>query len=344
MTDATDISPITTAGERPGGAPAPRVARRRPVAGWRIVARKELADHLRSARFFILLVVVVVAGLASVHSASSALRDAASSASGSHSVFLYLFTISPDRIPAFDEFIGFLGPLLGIAFGFDAINSERSQRTLPRLVAQPIHRDDVINGKFVAGAAAVSIALAAVVAMVSGYGIVRLGLTPSVDDLARLVAFLVVAVVYIAIWLAFGTLCSVLARRPATTALATIAVWVVMTFFAGLISGVIADAMHPVKDDSAPEVVLANSRLDQEIRRFSPTELYQESTDVVLDPSVRTTTDLIESNQVDRAVAGDLSLGNSLGIVAGQLMALLGVCAALFVASYLVFVRQEVRA
>ena len=46
--------------------------------------------------------------------------------------------------PAFHEFVGILGPLLGIAFGFDAINAERAQRTLPRLgvPADPPRRGD----------------------------------------------------------------------------------------------------------------------------------------------------------------------------------------------------------
>ena len=317
---------------------------RRRRAGWRIVARKEFADHVRSVRFALLLVIVAIAGLASVHSASSAIRDAAQAAGGDRSVFLYLFTISPDRIPAFNEFIGFLGPLLGIAFGFDAINSERAQRTLPRLVAQPIHRDDVINGKFAAGLIAVALALASVMAIVSGYGIVRLGLTPTVDDAVRLVSFLAVAVVYVAIWLALAMLFSVVARRPATTALATIAIWLLMTFFAGLISGVVADTVHPVKDSNDAVAVLANSRLDQRVRRFSPEELYEESTSVLLDPAARTTDNLVEASQLDQAVPGDLDLADSLGISAGQLLALIAVCALLFVATYLVFVRQEVRA
>ncbi len=68
-----------------------------------------------------------------------------------------------------------------------------------------------------------------------------------------------------------------LRRRPKAgprPALATIAVWLLMTFFAGLISGVVADFVHPVKDSSPPAEVLANSRLDQSVHRISPEELY----------------------------------------------------------------------
>ena len=60
-------------------------------------------------------------------------------------------------------FVAITAPLLGVAFGFDAVNGERHQGTLPRLLSQPIHRDDVINGKFAAGLIAISLALGALI-------------------------------------------------------------------------------------------------------------------------------------------------------------------------------------
>src|SRR4051794_36336036 len=173
--------------------------RERLHGGWRIVARKEFTDHIHSVRFVILVVLMALAGLASVHSASGPIRSAAAATTDVPSIFLYLFTLAPDRVPAFHEFLGILGPLLGIAFGFDAVNGERAQRTLPRLVAQPIHRDEVINGKFVAGLGAIALALAVVMAVVVGYGMLRLGIGPTTADFVRMLAFFVVAVVYIAL-------------------------------------------------------------------------------------------------------------------------------------------------
>ena len=196
--------------------------------GWRIVARKEFTDHVRSIRFLLLVVLMSLAGLAAVHSAAGPIRDAADSASQTPSIFLYLFTLSPQRVPAFHEFIGILGPLLGIGFGFDAINGEHAQRTLPRIVAQPIHRDEIINGKFVAGLGAIALALAAVMMIVSGYGALRLGVGPTWSDVTRIFAFYVVAVVYIALWLALAILLSVVSRRAATAALTAIAIWLLL--------------------------------------------------------------------------------------------------------------------
>ena len=191
-------------------APAEPARRIRARGGWRIIARKELADHLQSVRFVILVVLVALAGLAAVHTASGPLRDAATDIAETPSVFLLLFTLSPERVPAFHEFVGILGPLLGIAFGFDAINAERAQRTLPRLVSQPIHRDEVINGKFAAATAVIALVLGCLVLIVAGYGALRLGIGPTVSDTIRLVAFCAVAVVYVAFWLAISMLLSVL--------------------------------------------------------------------------------------------------------------------------------------
>ena len=60
-----------------------------------------------------------------------------------------LFTVSDGTLPSFVLFINFLGPLLGIALGFDAVNSEQNKGTLSRMLSQPIHRDCIINAKFV---------------------------------------------------------------------------------------------------------------------------------------------------------------------------------------------------
>lgn len=311
--------------------------------GWRIVAHKEFSDHVRSVRFLLLVVLVSLAGLAAVHSAAGPIRDAADSASQTPSIFLYLFTLSPERVPAFHEFLGILGPLLGIAFGFDAINGERSQRTLPRLVSQPIHRDEIINGKFVAGLAAIGLALLSVMAIVGGYGALRLGIGPTTSDLARAVAFYLVAVVYIALWLALAILLSVTCRRAATAALAAIAIWLVFTLFGGLIAGVIADAVHSVDADSSVDQVLANARLELNIRRLSPDQLYRDATGVLLNPSRQTTGIVITQDQTS-SLPSNLPLSDSLLLAWWQLVAIVGGTVALFAAAYLTFMRQEVRA
>lgn len=316
---------------------------RAPGRGWLIVARKELADHLLSVRFAILLVLMALSGLAAVNSAANEIRDVASSASETPSVFLLLFTISPDRIPSLLELIGFLGPLLGIAFGFDAINGERSSGTLPRLVSQPIHRDDVVTGKFVAGLALITLSIVIVVAVVSGFGIVQLGTTPTAGDLARLATFVGVAVAYVGVWLAFALLVSVITRRAATAVLTAIALWLILTLFGGLIFGAAADFVSPAGDDATLEETLDNARTEIRFSRISPEELYNESASVLLTPQIRTI-GIVNPQALDQALPDALPWDQSVLLVWPHLVALVAATAIIFTAAFLMFLRQEIRA
>ena len=143
-----------TAAEAP--VPAQLPERRVPRNGWMVVAAKEFADHVVSTRFFVLLIVLGLAAGIPLFLATERIHQLASQVSGLQAVFIALFIIQPQDVSIFgldisvQGFVGLAAPLLGIVFAFDAVNGERSQGTLPRLVAQPIHRDDVINGKFVA--------------------------------------------------------------------------------------------------------------------------------------------------------------------------------------------------
>ncbi|HET7676221.1 MAG TPA: ABC transporter permease [Candidatus Limnocylindrales bacterium] len=312
--------------------------------GWRIVAAKEFADHLLSVRFLVLLLILGLATVAAVYAAASGIRSVASDATGTPALFLKLFTVAPEeRLPPFFVFVGFLGPLLGIAFGFDAVNGERSEGTLPRLLSQPIHRDDVVNGKFVAGLAAIALILVCLTLLVAGVGIVQLGIVPTLEEVLRMCAWLVVAVLYIGFWLAFATLCSVVLRRAATSALVAIGVWLVLSLFATLLVDLAAGFLAPFTGSPGEDPTVSTARLQVELSRLSPGTLYEEATTVLLDPNVRWV-GIILPIQIDRAVQGALRFDQSLLLIWPQLVGLVAVTVVCFAAAYISFMRQEVRA
>jgi len=311
--------------------------------GWRIIAAKEFADHLNSVRFLLLTLGLGLAAVGAVYATAGGIRDVAPAASGSPALFLKLFTVGSGNLPPLVDFVAFLGPLLGIAFGFDAINNERTERTLPRLLSQPIWRDDVINGKFAGALATIALILAAITAIVAGIGIVQLGVVPGPEDLLRLLVWYAIAVVYIGFWLALATLCSVLLRRAATSALAAMSVWLVAALFATLLAGVVADAVTPMPADATFDQQLANATLRLDLGRLSPGTIFAESTQAILDPSVRTT-GVVVSTQVDRAVPTVLSFDQSLLVVWPQVVALVALTTLCFALAYMAFMRQEVRA
>ena len=326
-------------------AEAAAVLRRR-GPGWRVVARKELAETLTSVRFAVLAVLLGLAALAPVYAASGAIRDAAEQASGASALFLALFTFGQNPIPSFAALVGFLAPLLGIGFGFDAVNDERAQRTLPRLLSQPIYRDDVVNGKFAAGLLAIAATVVALTMLVAGVGLVRLGIVPSPGEVIRIVVWLVVTVLYVGSWLAFAMLCSVLLARPAASALVSLGVWLGLTLFGALVASIVAGAFAPAGEGASVEEAISNAQLQQLLSSISPNALYQQASAGILSPGVTalSVSGVGQLLQLSQQIPSQLSLDQSLLLVWPQIVVLFAVLVALFAAAYIGFLRQEVRA
>ncbi|MDP9143260.1 MAG: ABC transporter permease [Actinomycetota bacterium] len=324
------------------GAPADSAALERRPGGWRAVARKEMADHLLSGRFVVLMGVLGIATAAAVFAASGGIRDVAPNAQGITALFLKLFTVTADPVPfPLIVFVGFLAPLLGIMFGFDAVSGERSQGTLPRLLSQPIHRDEVILGKFVAGLTVVAIMLTSLVLFVSGIGIFRLGVVPQPSEISRLAVWLVFTIIYVGFWQALATLCSVMAKRAATSAMVPIGIWLVLTLFGSFLFGAVAGVLSP--RDGSDVAELAYLRTTQTISQLSPVTLFQQGSSVLLDPEVRTV-GLVTVEQVDRAIVSELNLTQSLAVVWPQIAILVALTCVMFALAYIAFMRDEVRA
>jgi ABC-2 type transport system permease protein len=309
------------------------------------VFRKELGDHFGSRRFLILFTLVLLSGLGASYVAAQSVRDELGRASESSlSVFLLLFTASSGSLPAFVTFMGFLGPLVGLALGFDAINGEQARGTLSRLLAQPIYRDSVINGKFLAGLTTIAVMLTCITLLATGLGIPLVGRLPSPDDVARLVMFLALTVIYVAFWMAAAIFFSILFRQVATAALAGIALWIVCAFFVGMLAGVVADMIVPQGQEPTAVQVLQHDEVQRAVGRISPTRLYAEAAGVVMNPSRNMLGDLVLSSQVRGMIPSPLPLGQSLLLVWPQVSGLVALTCLCFAASYIRFMRQEIRA
>jgi len=320
-----------------------------PTAGWRVIAAKELGDHLLSLRFIVLLVVLGLAALIPLYFAADLIRGAAPQASGSPAIFLALFTVGSQDYTFLRvaSFIAIVAPLLGLAFAFDAVNGERADGTLPRLLAQPIYRDDVINGKFAAGLAVIGIVIVAVVGVIAGYGIFRLGITPASEEVVRLIAWILVTFVYVGLWLSFGLLLSVLFRRAATSALIGFGVWFMLTTFGPLITSLIGTTLSPLTGSSTTELI-GQAQTQQFINRLLPSELYSEVTAVLLNPSKNPGQDLPgslgQAQQAAQQIPTLFAFDQSVLLVSPQIVVLVGLTVACFALAYIAFMRQEVRA
>jgi ABC-2 type transport system permease protein len=314
-----------------------------PWQGLGTVVLKELADHLGSARMRMLEWLMLLTAAAPLYSAITSLRDTTAE---DPFLLLKLFTVDRAPLPSFVGILGFLIPLMAIGLGFDAINGEHNRRTLSRILAQPIYRDALLAGKFIASLATLAISLVCLWLLVVGLGVLFLGVPPSWEEIARSLIFLVISIAYAGVWLAVAMLFSVIFRSPATAALLSLGVWLFMTLLWPMISPVLAQMIAPpdiryvMLGLPSPDTLMWQVGLS----RISPNELYGESVLAVLSPSTRALGPIFLEQLQGAVIGSALPLRESLMIAWPQVVGLVAGAILLFVVTYVVFQRQEVRA
>lgn len=318
------------------------------MQGLYAVFRKELADHFSSYRFVILFALIAMVSFITSYVAAMHLRESLEGVAKPQFVFLMLFN-TPGAMFSMVQFVAFFGPLIGIVLGFDAINKERTQGTLIKITSQPIYRDAVINGKFLADVVTISIMVLSIVLVISGFGLTLVGVVPGIEEIWRLFIYLIISVFYISFWLSLSILFSILFKSIATSALASIALWIFLSFFVTLGANVVANAVAPlnVKEGTSPEILVKNARIKERISLFSPVVLYSDASTIIINPMRKTTQSLILMGPMEQLSASrfqnPLPFTQSLIVVYPHVTALIAITLVCFAISYVVFMLQEIR-
>lgn len=303
---------------------------------------KEISDQVSSWRFIILIALIALTCLGSMYTSLAQFSKATNGKEAEGAFFfLKLFTISDGTLPSFTVFVSFLGPLLGISLGFDAINSEQNRGTLSRMLSQPIYRDYIINAKFIASLIVVSSLFIALGLMVIGSGLIAIGIPPTPDELMRVIFYILISIVYVAFWLNLSIFFSVKFRQAATSALAGIAIWLFFSIFYNMIVELMAKGMAPKGMLSENQVVMYQNFV-LSLMRFNPSYLFSEATTTMLMPSVRSL-GALTMEQMQGAIPTPLPLGQSLLMVWPQVTGLVAGSILLFSIGYYSFMRREIR-
>jgi ABC-2 type transport system permease protein len=310
-----------------------------PWRGLGVVFLKELSDHLSSWRMLVLELLVTVTAVVSVFMAIQQIQQ-----STAEDPYLLLRLFTRGAPLPFVALLSFLVPLVSIGLGFDLVNSEYNQRTLSRVLSQPIYRDALLLGKFLAGLATISISLLALWLLLIGLGLYMLGIPPGTEEVSRALVFLLVTIAYAGVWLALALLFSILFRSAATAALSALGLWLFLTILWPMMMPLVANLFTPSGD------VLDLLNVQQVLARISPSALFNEVVTVILDPSLRSTQQsmfaqmglmLLERGAIPGA---PIPLSQSVLVVWGQMVGLVAGTILLFVIGYVTFQRQEVRA
>ncbi len=313
-----------------------------PWRGLSVVFFRELFDHLTSARMLVLQLLVIVFGGMVVYFAAEQIRNTTAE---DPFLFLRLFAPPGQTLLSFVTVLSILIPLIAIGLGFDSVNGEYNRRTMSRILAQPIYRDALLLGKFLAGLATITICLITLWLMVIGFGLLRLGIPPSTEELARCLMFLLVSIAYAGVWLALAMLFSILFRSTATAALISLGVWLFLALlwpaFAQLVGEVISpsDIRFAQLGLPTPDTVA----WQQGLSRLSPGTLYGEAVLAMLSPEAQSLTNLLAQFQ-GRIMGAPLPFGQSVLSAWPQMVSLIAGTILLYVVGYVAFQRQEVRA
>jgi len=314
------------------------------VKGLTAILKKELADHFTSHRFVILFALIAMVSLITVYMVGIKIREVEGQLKPQF-VFLLLFT-EPAAMFSLVQFVAFFGPLVGLILGFDSINRERNEGTLSKLLAQPIYRDVVINAKFLAGVILIGVMLLSIVLVITGLGLMLVGVVPGIEEIWRIFAYLGSSVVYISFWLGVAILFSIVFRSTATSALASLAVWIFFSFFITIGASILANTLASDAELN-PQSAARKADLVKYVVLASPMELYSDATATVIDPlrkSTRSTLPVgpLEAISMTR-FSGPLPLAQSLLVVMPHIVSLVAITAVCFALSYAIFMRQEIR-
>ena len=309
---------------------------------------KEMADHFGRRRFGLLFALIVI-GI--FWGTFALVREVdGSSVSVDSFLFLQIFTSSTGVLPPLLFFIGFFGPLISIALGFDSINSERTQGTLSRVLAQPVYRDTLFSGKFLAGLTTLVLIMLTLLVSILGIGMFVMGLAPRGEEIIRLVGFALVTTAYLGFWLALAMACSIFLRNTVTSALVSLGTWLFLTFFlALLIAPAVADVFVPQDEIDTAAELLRHFNINLWVARLSPSTIFNEATQTLLDPlGTRGARSLdliaiVAPERLQGLLARPISAAQSLRLVWPHIIVLVSLVATFLVASFFRFMREEIR-
>jgi ABC-2 type transport system permease protein len=232
--------------------------------------------------------------------------------------------------------------LLGLSLGFDAINSEQSNGTLIRLMAQPVYRDSIINAKFVASLIVIGTLFLSLCLLMIGSGLIITGVRMEPSEFIRILCFVVLSVIYVSFWLNLSILLSVKFRQTATSALTAIAIWLFFTVFYQILLNIVIKAFLPDPNLLTQDQVASYNGIIITLLRFVPSQLYTDATTTLLMPSVRSLGPLT-MEQMAGAIPSPLSLRESILVVWPEVSGLIAATVVCFALSYYLFMRREIR-
>jgi ABC-2 type transport system permease protein len=226
--------------------------------------------------------------------------------------------------------------------GFDAVNAEKNNGTLTRLLAQPVYRDNLLLAKFSGALIVISVLFVSLCLLMIGGGLIITGVPIEPVEFFRIIGFIIISILYVGFWLSLSILLSVVFKRAATSALTAIGIWLFFTVFYSILVHIIANAILPDKSFLDPETATVYENYVLNFLRVAPNQLYTDATTTLLMPSIRSLGPMT-MEQMAGAIPSPLPLKESFMIVWPEITGLISAITVCFALTYYLFMRKEIR-
>ncbi|MFA7107848.1 MAG: ABC transporter permease [Sphaerochaetaceae bacterium] len=303
------------------------------LTGLNVVFVKEFHDFTQSVRMVVLTILILLTAGTSIYVATQTVKSCVGE---DNFLLLSLFTLSKSPVPSFLTLMSFLVPLTGIALGFDAVNSEFQNRTLPRVLSQPIYKDVLLFGKALGSLASMALVLLSLWLFVIGFAMLFLGVPPTGEQISRAMVYYLITLLYGVLWFVIALFFSIICTQSSTSALVSIACWLFFMIFWPTICQLLS---YAIGGTNSIVVAKTNSAL----ARISPYVLYSEASIAILNPTTRSL-GVVLFYQMDGALGGSpLPFGQSFLLIWPQLTSFFAAIILIFTFGYMKFQRMEIR-
>jgi len=320
------------------------------------VASKEFSDIVRGKRFLLLVIVfglVMTAAVATVYLSATQNIGRTGMPTG------FLRSVASSLV----TMMSYFAPIMGIALGVDAISGEKEKGTLKLTLVQPIFRDTLINGKFLAAFLAISLATLIASLVNIGGSVLALGITPTIEDVSRLMLFMLFSILFAMTFYGIAAFLSTISKRTTQSVIISVMLWVIFTFVISIVASLIASSMVPISFQpgqnmtgfqpgqnmtASPEMaarleeIRQRTAITQTIDSITPNYHFTRIAQYILQASVNIGIGP-GADRYGQTSTRAVSVMESLGSAWPNILVLTFVTALTFIASYLLFTRQEVR-
>jgi len=291
------------------------------------IARVEFGNMVRSNKFLAIVAIftlMLLSGLCRVTEPSAMLSFGAATpeVESSKKLALKVMGVIGINVPM-------LVPVVAVMLGFDIISGKVEKGIVRTLLAQPISRDHIIAGTFVAGLTSLLVGVAIPLALSLSLAILLLGITPSLTDIALLITYVSVVAVFALAYYALSVFFSTVTSNSVKSLAAGTLVWLFSSFMLpGLSTAIIRLLLGPPKFEQVQMGQMIVLKTDPDyMRKF--TDLQSKILSLTLDYHFR-------------VIQDQLLLGLGVKDYTG-LVVLIAFSLASLIASFTVFVKREVR-